>query len=53
MYIGSIMRLTIAVGDQTVYVDEADPQHKGIFEEGQQVKLVLKKRIHMLMETPD
>jgi spermidine/putrescine ABC transporter ATP-binding subunit len=53
MYIGSIMRLTITVGDQTVYVDESDPQHKGIFEEGQQVKLVLKKRIHMLMETPD
>jgi len=53
MYIGSIMRLTIAVGDQTVYVDESDPQHKGIFKDGQKVKLVLKKRIHMLMKTPD
>jgi hypothetical protein len=34
----------------TVYVDEPDPQHRGIFREGQRVKLILKKRIYMLLE---
>ena len=50
MYVGSIMRFTITVGDQTVYVDESDPQYRGIFAEGQEVKLILKKRIHMLRD---
>jgi iron(III) transport system ATP-binding protein len=50
MYIGSIMRYTITTGDQTVYVDESDPQYQGIFQEGSAVKLVLKKRIHLLKE---
>ncbi len=50
MYIGSVMRFTITVGEQTVYVDEADPQHKGMFQEGQRVRLILRKRIHLLKE---
>jgi len=50
MYIGSIMRYTIAVGSRTLYVDEADPQYLGIFKEGEKVKLILKERIHMLKE---
>jgi spermidine/putrescine ABC transporter ATP-binding subunit len=47
MYIGSIIRYTIRVGDQIVYVDRADPQYSGIFHEGSRVKLILKKEIHM------
>ncbi len=47
MYIGSIIRYTIRVGEQIVYVDRADPQHSGIFHEGSRVKLILKKEIHM------
>ena len=47
MYIGSIIRYTIRGGDQTIYVDKADPQHTGIFQEGSRVKLILKKEIHM------
>jgi len=48
MYIGSIMRYTFSVGDQIIYVDEADPQYCGIFQEGDNVNLVLKDTIHML-----
>jgi ABC-type Fe3+/spermidine/putrescine transport system ATPase subunit len=48
MYIGSIMRYKIIVADQTVYVDEADPQYCGIFAEGSQVRLIFQRRIHML-----
>jgi ABC-type Fe3+/spermidine/putrescine transport system ATPase subunit len=48
MYIGSVMRFTIAAGDQTICVDETDPQYRGMFQENQRVKLILKKRIHML-----
>jgi ABC-type Fe3+/spermidine/putrescine transport system ATPase subunit len=48
MYIGSVVRFTIAVGDQIITVDEADPQYSGMFQENQRVKLILKKRIHML-----
>jgi ABC-type Fe3+/spermidine/putrescine transport system ATPase subunit len=47
MYIGSIIRYTIRVGDQIVYVDRADPQYSGIFREGSRVKLILKKEIHL------
>ena len=47
MYIGSIIRYSIRVGDQTVYVDRCDPQYSGIFQEGSLVKLVLKRQIHM------
>jgi ABC-type Fe3+/spermidine/putrescine transport system ATPase subunit len=50
MYIGSVVRFTIAAGDQTLYVDEADPQYRGMFQEGQRVKLILRKRIHMLKD---
>ena len=50
MYIGSVMRFTIAAGDQTIYVEEADPQYRGMFQENQRVKLILKKRIHMLKD---
>ncbi len=50
MYIGSVMRYTVKAGDQTIYVDESDPQYKGIFQEGQPIKLILKKRIHLLKE---
>jgi iron(III) transport system ATP-binding protein len=48
MYIGSIIRYTIIASDQTIYVDNSDPQYTGIFQEGSQVKLILKKQIHML-----
>ena len=48
MYIGSIMRYTVAVGDRTVYVDESDPQYAGILAEGEPAELVLKQSIHML-----
>lgn len=41
MYIGSIVRYTITAGDQIVYLDEVDPQYRGIFQEGEKVKLVL------------
>jgi len=51
MYIGSIMRYTVAVGDQIVYVDESDPQYSGIFREGDSVDLVLKSSIHLLRES--
>jgi ABC-type Fe3+/spermidine/putrescine transport system ATPase subunit len=47
MYIGSIIRYTIRCGDQIVYVDRSDPEHAGIFQEGSQVGLILKKEIHM------
>jgi len=47
MYIGSIIRYTIRAGNQIIYVDKADPQHFGIFQEGSRVKLILKKEIHM------
>jgi spermidine/putrescine transport system ATP-binding protein len=40
MYIGSIVRYTITTGDQIVYLDEVDPQYRGIFQEGEKVKLV-------------
>ena len=50
MYIGSVMSFTITAGGQTVYVDEADPQYRGMFREGQRVKLILKNRIHLLKE---
>jgi ABC-type Fe3+/spermidine/putrescine transport system ATPase subunit len=52
MYIGSVMRYTITIGNQTVYVDESDPQYQGIFQEGRTVKLILKKRIHLLKAEP-
>jgi ABC-type Fe3+/spermidine/putrescine transport system ATPase subunit len=52
MYIGSVMRYTITTGNQTVYVDESDPQYQGIFQEGRTVKLILKKRIHLLKAEP-
>jgi len=48
MYIGSIIRYTIIARDQTIYVDNSDPQYRGIFQEGSQVKLILKKQIHIL-----
>ena len=50
MYIGSIMRFTITAGGQTIYVDEADPQYRGMFGEGQEVKLILRNRIHLLKD---
>lgn len=50
MYIGSVMRYTVEVGDQMVYLDKSDPQYAGIFEEGSRVKLILKNRTHMLRE---
>ena len=48
MYIGSIIRYTINAEDSTVYLDESDPQYRGIFKEGAPVKLILKDRIHLL-----
>jgi len=48
MYIGSIIRYTITAGDQTLYVDESDPQYKRILRDGEKAKLILRKRVHML-----
>ncbi|MDX2479963.1 MAG: TOBE domain-containing protein [Desulfuromusa sp.] len=48
MFVGSTMRYTILVRDKRVYLDESDPQYKGIFNIGEKVKLILKNRIHML-----
>ena len=47
MYIGAIMRYTIRSGEQVIYVDEADPEHSGTLQEGSDVKVILKKDIHM------
>lgn len=48
MYIGSVMRYTIVLKDKTVYLDESDPQYRGIIQEGEPVKLILKDRLHLL-----
>ena len=48
MYIGSTIRYTIAVGDQMVYVDEADPQYSGILQKGDKAQLILKDALHLL-----
>ena len=48
MYIGAIIRYTVLCGENTMYIDAADPQYRGILKEGTEVKLFLKKRIHML-----
>jgi len=48
MYIGSIIRYTVNSGGQIIYVDESDPQYKGIFPEGSQIKLILKNKIHAI-----
>ena len=48
MYIGSIMRYSVSVGDRKVYVDESDPQYAGILAEGEPADLVLKHTLHML-----
>ena len=50
MYIGSIVRYTVRFGDQTLYVDKSDPQYGDIFQEGQTVSLIFKKRFHMFKE---
>ena len=50
MYIGSIMRYTVSAGEHNVYVDESDPQYRGILQEGSMAKLIFKKRVHMLRE---
>ena len=48
MYIGAIIRYTIAVGDQMVYVDEADPQYHGILQKGDKAQLIIKDTLHLL-----
>lgn len=48
MYIGATIRYTIAVGEQLVYVDEADPQYRGILNKGEKARLVLKDGLHLL-----
>ena len=48
MYIGSVMRYTIVLKDKTVYLDESDPQYRGIIREGEPVNLILKERLHLL-----
>ena len=48
MYIGAIIRYTVLCGDQTMYIDETDPQYTGILKEGTRVRLCFKDRIHML-----
>jgi hypothetical protein len=48
MYIGAIIRYTVSCGEETMYIDAADPQYRGILQEGTDVKLYLKSRIHLL-----
>ncbi|MCE5262909.1 MAG: ABC transporter ATP-binding protein [Deltaproteobacteria bacterium] len=48
MYIGAIIRYTVLCGEQTMYIDETDPQYTGILKEGTRVRLSFKDRIHML-----
>jgi ABC-type Fe3+/spermidine/putrescine transport system ATPase subunit len=48
MYIGAIIRYTVLCGENTMYIDAADPQYRGILKEGTEVNLFLKERIHML-----
>jgi ABC-type Fe3+/spermidine/putrescine transport system ATPase subunit len=48
MYIGSVIRYTVQCGQETMFVDAADPQYRGILPEGTEVKLFMKNRIHML-----
>ena len=50
MYIGSIVRYTVRFGDQILYVDKADPQYGDIFQEGQTVSLIFKKRISIIRD---
>ncbi len=52
MYVGSTMRYAVTVGKRRVYLDESDPQYRGIFKVGEKVRLVLKNRIHMLPVSP-
>jgi ABC-type Fe3+/spermidine/putrescine transport system ATPase subunit len=53
MYIGAVIRYTVTCGGETMYVDATDPQYRGILKEGTQVKLILKKRMHMLKINDD
>ena len=48
MYIGATIRYTIAVGNQMVYVDESDPQYRGILQNGDKAQLILKDTLHFL-----
>ena len=48
MYIGAIIRYTVTCGEQTMFIDETDPQYTGILKEGTRVRLSFKDRIHML-----
>ena len=49
MYIGSVMRYSISLkGGKTVYLDESDPQYRGLFQEGEAVRLIFKNRLHLL-----
>jgi ABC-type Fe3+/spermidine/putrescine transport system ATPase subunit len=48
MYIGATTRYTIVVGEQMIYVDEADPQYRGILSKGDKARLVLKDTLHLL-----
>ncbi len=53
MYIGSIIRYTIRSDDQSIYVDESDPQYRGISSEGDSILLKFKNRLHMLKRESD
>ncbi len=48
MYIGSLMRYTVTMGERQVYIDESDPQYMNVFKEGDKVKLLFKNNIHLL-----
>ena len=48
MYIGATIRYTFAVGEHHIYVDETDPQYRGILCKGDKAQLVLKDNIHLL-----
>ncbi len=48
MYLGFLMRYTVRCKDMSIQVDEPDPRYNGIFDEGSEVDLYLRRRVHLL-----
>jgi len=48
MYIGSLMRYKVILGERYVYIDESDPQYMSACKEGEKVGILLKDNIHLL-----
>jgi ABC-type Fe3+/spermidine/putrescine transport system ATPase subunit len=48
MYVGSLAKYTIQVGDQKIIVDQPNPRETGLFKTGEKVYLSIPDTIHML-----